>query len=151
MSDPNEDHLNQKAEELLDALRKSAESARQANTSLTQSKASQEMALAEQEKEIYNKDRVELNNMLAMHRARWERSHQSIMLTLRIAYSVGIFSIVSGWIIIVAWCVLAVGYQNIPFMLSDTVLIALVTGLTTSVVGMIVIILKFFFPKGGSL
>jgi hypothetical protein len=127
--------------ELLDALQASAAEQRV-------SEDAESSHRAEREADLYERDRERDENTIAYEKAKWQLKHDKAMGRLRLWYSIGIFLIVTLWICIVAWCVLAVGYEEVAFTLSDTVLITLIGGMTANVIGMIIIILKFFFPGG---
>ena len=60
-----------------------------------------------------------------------------------------IFILVCGWIIFVVYAIYCHGAINIPFWISDKVLIALLSTTTINVVGLLYVVVKYFFPQGG--
>ena len=69
-------------------------------------------------------------------------------LEARKTYAERIFWLVVFWIIVVLYIVVCSGYWYGP-KLSDGVLIALITGLSVNVIGLLVIVINYLFPKRG--
>ena len=69
-------------------------------------------------------------------------------LDARKRYGERIFWLVVAWIAVVLVIVVVSGYSNGP-KLSDGVLIALITGLSVNVIGLLAIVINYLFPKRG--
>lgn len=72
---------------------------------------------------------------------------RSIDLGMRVVYSIALFLVLLTWLGFIAVTILGTGLESCPFALSDTVLIALIAGSTANVIGLVIIVAQYLFPK----
>lgn len=66
---------------------------------------------------------------------------------LRKKFSWAIYGLVVGFVLLVLLIIFFAGFKLCGFYLADYVLIALITTMTTTIVGLLVFVLKYFFPE----
>lgn len=62
-------------------------------------------------------------------------------------YANKIFWLVCGWLVSLVFIVILVGFGRMQ--LSDTVLVALISGASLNIIGLMVIVAQYLFPKNG--
>lgn len=104
---------------------------------LTQSSEEQNTTLEESEvaDEVEYRRKSLLNDDLAQN------------IALRRRFSWAIYYFVISFVTIAVGIVLLCGIEPLAFHLSDAVLIALLTTMTTTIVGLLVFVVKYFFPQ----
>jgi lipopolysaccharide export LptBFGC system permease protein LptF len=92
------------------------------------------------------RERLELDQLRELVRELRQNTEQ------RRRYATRLFIVMVGWLVVVAYVVLAQGfgagfYRSGPFNLSDSVMIALITTTTATVIGAFLTVANYLFPK----
>jgi lipopolysaccharide export LptBFGC system permease protein LptF len=92
------------------------------------------------------RERLELEQLRELVRELRQNTEQ------RRQYATRLFAVMVGWLAVVAYVVLAQGfgvgfYRGGPFHLSDSVVIALITTTTATVIGAFLTVANYLFPK----
>ena len=88
----------------------------------------------------------EKHEALAYRVAELEYSSKSIDIENRRTYASRIYGMIVGWLVAVILIIVGSGFKQIfPFYLSDNVLITLIGGTTVNVLGLFVIVVKYYF------
>lgn len=101
--------------------------------------SAEEVALYEQPARIENLEHEA--KRLALRQRR-------VDLKMRVGYSIALFVVLLFWLAFIAAVISATGSETCPFTLSDAVLIALIAGSTANVIGLVIIVAQYLFPKG---
>lgn len=98
----------------------------------------------------------------AVEKAKQEKQKTLMMeqaIELRNRYSKNIEYLVIGWVIFIAWILISAGTKTVfmplippnclrPFFLDNSVLIALISGASINIIGLMVIVARYLFPDG---
>lgn len=89
------------------------------------------------------------NERLGMerHSAKITGSERLQNIEARRAYARGIFVLLCVWLTVVVATVIGSGHEDCPVKLPDAVLIALISGVSASVVGLFAVVAGYLFPK----
>ena len=114
-----------------------------------------------------NKEELSEKDFIRIEREKWKQEKQKTRrmkqdLKLRKRYSKKIEILVISWMIFIAWILVSAGIKTVflpflpplplnylsPFSLDNVVLIALISGTSINIIGLMMIVAKHLFPGG---